>query len=295
MTTVTTDLIGTLHTSEQRLSRRAGDARRTPASRELASRRSLEVRRARTLHLDAIAQQTPSAGAKACAATLRTPPDWAASVRVGRLLRAVPKLGPRRAKPMLDAAGAQPTDRLRTLNVAQREIIARALLQFAERVTDTPWRGGPRRSSDTQRRAALQMANERRLARAAALDAVRAHHDGRDGLHAAAQLIATSDDPRLDNLPIYRIVAAVRRVGDTNARRIIVALGLRTTTTLGMLSATRRQTVADELLDLGRRPTRTTTAASWPVTVDGLERARARRAARRRLARELSGRTAQAA
>ena len=45
MTTVTTDLIGTLHTSEQRLSRRAGDARRTPASRELASRRSLEVRR----------------------------------------------------------------------------------------------------------------------------------------------------------------------------------------------------------------------------------------------------------
>lgn len=239
-TTTTPDLLGTLRRAEH----------------DLLARRSREVRGAKAAGLRSIRAQSPRAGAAVVAAALRDMPDWARIAKVGQLLSAINKVGQARARTMALAGRALPTDRLWQLDGEQREAIAQQVDAFAARVKDLPHRGGPGSGDETQRNQALAKRNDIRLARQAALQVVRAHATFRDGMHAAADLIETGTDERLDQVAIADIIAQVHQVGRPTARRIVLDLGLTATTTLSLLSGPRRAAIAEAVRRRGNRPLR---------------------------------------
>lgn len=219
-----------------------------PPNPDVQRRKSLDkanaVRRRRCDTRAAIKQLAPPNGAQAVCEILLGVPDWAASMRVARLLRAVNGIGSVRADRI---AGVNANTPLSRLDGTSRAAIARRTVRAAATLRK---RGGALLvplpvNRYAQAQEALQSANRIRLACADALRYVAEPEDRERRAARAADLIA--DNARgsdLDGLPLGKILEAAFGRRDRSAARILVALRLRSTTQLGMLSARRAQQTA---------------------------------------------------
>jgi hypothetical protein len=219
-----------------------------PPNPDVQRRKSLykanAVRRRRRDTRAAIKQLAPPIGAQAACEILLGVPDWAASMSVARLLRAVNGIGSVRAARI---AGVNANTPLSRLDSTARAVIARRTVRAAAPLRK---RGGALPAPlpvnrYAQAQEALQSANRIRFACADELRYIADPEDLQQRAARAADLIADSArGSDLDGLPLGKILEAAFGRRDRSAARIILALRLRSTTQLGMLSTSRAQQTA---------------------------------------------------
>jgi hypothetical protein len=219
-----------------------------PPNPDVQRRKALDkanaVRRRRYDTRAAIEQLAPPNGAQAACEILLGVPDWAASMSVARLLRTVNGIGGVRAARI---AGVNANKPLSRLDSTARAAIARRTVRVAATLRK---RGGALPTPlpvnrYAQAQEALQTANRIRLACAGELRYIAEPKDLQKRAARAANLIADSArGSDLDGLPLGKILEAAFGRRDRSAARILLALRLRSTTQLGMLSKGRAEQTA---------------------------------------------------
>jgi hypothetical protein len=221
------------------------------------------VRTQRRVLRERIADRAPLDGAKLVTKVLLEPPDYAQTMTVERLLRAVHGVGSVRAKAI---AGPRNTSVLRALSTRDRVRIAVACQRGTAHLKH--WRQSST-GNPNQARRALDDANRVRLLRAQTLRAISSAPEPTAGAWRAAALINNPARPvELNGLTVKAVLEAIPRVESFTARRIMRPLALTDSTRLEMLSRSRSAQVATALINRHSRLQRlaaTTVADSAPA------------------------------
>lgn len=223
-----------------------GDLRRAQQLAQ-ANLRSAELRGGKAAYLHSLNEHTPRPAAERAKALLLNPAtEWARLVTVFQLLRAIPKLGPTKAKQRARAAGVDPTLKITDLTERERAALAAQLADFAATVKDAFHH--MRNHQDAQHMADIaQIARTRRLAHADLLCEIRRCRPHEAGVHAAANLLRRGIADEHADLPLMSLLTAIHQVGECVARAVLHYYDIPTTATLRALSPSRRQQLADVL------------------------------------------------
>jgi hypothetical protein len=208
---------------------------------EKANRIRRKCRRLR----ERIAELPPSDGAALVAKVLLDPPEFTASLKIARLLRAIHGFGAVRAQKI---AGPRARTSIGELSYRERVRIAAECVRRSESLSRRKPTPAPQRAASER---ALLGANQVRIARAQELGEIALARDPVQGAFRAGKLIISTTRPEpLDGLTVLAVLEAVPRMGDRAARKFMARLNVGDRTELWMLSRSRAVALATALIAL---------------------------------------------